>query len=726
MIRRHIAAIAILLAAHGHLFAEDTKAVERVEFQRDIAPLIVEKCLDCHGPNMQLAEFRMDRKDLAFESGEAGGSIEAGSADNSYLIQRLHDRDEGILMPPTGQLSEPEQALFRQWIDQGAEWPDGVQLGSASRRTADASYDAIYRAIRNNEPDAVKTNLASATETVSQTDRYGATLLMYAALHGNADIVKHLLDHGADPNFADPDGATALLWGARSEPIVKLLLEHDANAAVKSKRGTSALTVAASFADNGDTAGRLIDAGADVTLPAVLRAAVVSGDSGMVRQLIEAGAKPGNLRMAAFLNDQELVRMLVQRDPAQPDLNRALKEAAIHGERGIVELLLESGANPSAKLGETNGASPLMAAAYSEYQDPHVIQLLLDRGADPTIRDSKDRTALSYALMQTRQGVVDQLMQAKPVVEREVTEDAVRDSATKSLALLQSCGTTFFRNSGCVACHQHSLTSLAVEQAHRTGIKYDVEAAREQLQLTAMVQAGRRAQFLQRRGTGGAGHTIGYLLLGMAAESYPADKITDASAYELSGMQRQDGSWYSHAHRPPTEYSSVSATAVAVKSLQAYAPPSMKERVSAQVRQAREWLIAKSPRYNQEHAFRLLGLRWTNARSESLAPATDALLRLQQPDGGWAQRDGMLSDAHATGLALYALHVGGGLPTTDSAYRHGLRYLLSTQRDDGSWHVRGRAYKFQPYFESGFPYHHDQWISTAATGWAATALMLSL
>ena len=51
-----------------------------------------------------------------------------------------------------------------------------------------------------------------------------------------------------------------------------------------------------------------------------------------------------------------------------------------------------------------------------------------------------------------------------------------------------------------------------------------------------------------------------------------------------------------------------------------------------------------------------------------------------------------------------------------------MKYLLGTQWMDGSWYVRSRATKFQPYFQSGFPYEHDQWISSTATGWAVMAL----
>src|SRR5262249_22594364 len=98
----------------------------------------------------------------------------------------------------------------------------------------------------------------------------------------------------------------------------------------------------------------------------------------------------------------------------------------------------------------------------------------------------------------------------------------------------------------------------------------------------------------------------------------------------------------------------------------------------------------------------------------------------QRQDGGWAQLPDMESDAYATGSALVALHQAGGLAVDDRAYRRGLSYLISTQRDDGSWHVVSRSKPFQTYFESGYPHGKDQFISIAAGGWATTALALAL
>jgi hypothetical protein len=52
--------------------------------------------------------------------------------------------------------------------------------------------------------------------------------------------------------------------------------------------------------------------------------------------------------------------------------------------------------------------------------------------------------------------------------------------------------------------------------------------------------------------------------------------------------------------------------------------------------------------------------------------------------------------------------------------------LLKTQQADGTWHVVTRSKPIQTYFETGFPHGKDQFISSAATGWAATALALAI
>ena len=91
---------------------------------------------------------------------------------------------------------------------------------------------------------------------------------------------------------------------------------------------------------------------------------------------------------------------------------------------------------------------------------------------------------------------------------------------------------------------------------------------------------------------------------------------------------------------------------------------------------------------------------------------------------GWSQTPYLPSDVYATGQALYALRETG-TPVTDPSIQRGVRFLTRTQHEDGSWYVKSRAMKIQPYFESGFPYGHDQWISQTGTAWATIGLAVT-
>jgi hypothetical protein len=57
------------------------------------------------------------------------------------------------------------------------------------------------------------------------------------------------------------------------------------------------------------------------------------------------------------------------------------------------------------------------------------------------------------------------------------------------------------------------------------------------------------------------------------------------------------------------------------------------------------------------------------------------------------------------------------------AFRRGIEFLLALQAADGTWHVKSHARPIQKYFETGFPYRTDQFISYAATCWATLALL---
>jgi len=146
------------------------------------------------------------------------------------------------------------------------------------------------------------------------------------------------------------------------------------------------------------------------------------------------------------------------------------------------------------------------------------------------------------------------------------------------------------------------------------------------------------------------------------------------------------------------------------------------QRCDVAIRRAAEWIAKAQPRVNEDRVFHLLGLAWAGSDHRILQIAAHSLAAGQNSDGGWSQIPTLPSDAYATGQALVALKESGTMSATNPAYKRGVQFLLKTQHGDGSWFVKTRAIRIQPFFESGFPFGQDQFVSAAGTNWATQAL----
>jgi hypothetical protein len=266
---------------------------------------------------------------------------------------------------------------------------------------------------------------------------------------------------------------------------------------------------------------------------------------------------------------------------------------------------------------------------------------------------------------------------------------------------------------------------MAVTAARRRGVAVNEQAAAEQIRITTTYLETWRERALQNLPIAGGADTVSYILFGLGADGYGGDPATEAEAILLRRRQEADGHWALQTLRPPIESNDIEVTAVSMRALQLFGPTAFKADYNVAIERARTWLASAEAEDTEQHAFKLLGLSWAGAKRDVLARAARDLLARQQADGGWAQTDRMGTDAYATGEALVALRESGMASLTDAAYRRGIEFLLRTQFEDGSWFVETRSVPIQAYFDSGFPFGVNQWISAAATGWATTALALA-
>jgi hypothetical protein len=574
---------------------------ERIDYARDIQPLLRANCYSCHNASLPSGNFRLDRRrdSMPNRVGANNARIVPGNSAVSRLFLRVAGSQAGLQMPPSGALRPDEIATIKNWIDQGAEWPDEL-AGETPSPPRDPVANQVLDALRRGDRRGVERLLKEHPTAARAAGSGGITPLMYAVLYGDTASARLLLDMGADANARNDAGATALLWAVDDPAMTRLLLERRADPNVQSLDGRTPLQVAA----GGVNASEIVNA------------------------LIEHGAK---------------------------------KDTAPTG-------------------------APAAAAR-------------------PGVRE--DRTPA-------------------PILKRPAAPRSVRDAVAISLPLLQRADEAFLKTAGCVSCHNNSLFQMTASIVRRKGFRVDEAIVREQMTRTRAYLESWRERELQDIAIPGRIDTTAYILAGLAAERYAPDPATDALARYVKRRQLAEGGWQVATNRPPIESSDIAVTALSLRSLQVYMPAPQKTEYARAIERGAAWLAQAQPTSTEDHAFLLLGLGWTSGSRTAINKRASDLVALQRADGGWGQIPTLGSDAYATGQALTALAESGALRTTDPAYQKGVRFLLETQLDEGSWYVRSRAVPVQPYFDSQFPHGLDQFISAAATNWATMALALAV
>jgi ankyrin repeat protein len=345
-----------------------------------------------------------------------------------------------------------------------------------------------------------------------------------------------LLANRANPNKANNEGATPLMWAVDSIDKVRLLLDGGANVNARADDGRTSLIIAAGRRGSTDVVKRLLDRGADASSASGRTTALIlaarTGDEASMRLLVAHGA---NLKADAAAALDAAVRAactacvdLVVGAAGQKAMVESVVAQAQFGKIDAVKLLLQRSANVNGR--SAAGLTPLLAACDTDALSVGVVQLLLSSGADVSARTADGKTALSLARRRNNKNVIDLLLKAGapegPLVSTSVivpmtvhTNNSVQAPVGKSLPLLQSSDAIFAQKSGCVSCHNNSLTAMTVGTARKAGFAVDEQLAREQLQCSGRYAEVWRETLL-RGGFNGGHDAASYTLTGMAAVGY--------------------------------------------------------------------------------------------------------------------------------------------------------------------------------------------------------------
>ena len=108
--------------------APDDSGVEL--FETRIRPLLADRCVECHGPDVQKSGLRLDRYGSILAGGERGPAVVPGEPERSPLVLAVRQVDPELSMPPKGRLEEAQIAELEAWVAAGAPGPAGEALAA--------------------------------------------------------------------------------------------------------------------------------------------------------------------------------------------------------------------------------------------------------------------------------------------------------------------------------------------------------------------------------------------------------------------------------------------------------------------------------------------------------------------------------------------------------------------------------------------------------------------
>ena len=139
--------------------AVGTSPEHRDFFEKEIRPLLVQKCYQCHSSQAAsvFGEFRLDSREALLEGGRSGPAVVPGDPDSSRLIRAVRHDGEQIPMPPTGKLSDRDIESLVKWVRLGVYWPDSPasvsQAASGDESDGSASHWAWQPLAEPSVPD---------------------------------------------------------------------------------------------------------------------------------------------------------------------------------------------------------------------------------------------------------------------------------------------------------------------------------------------------------------------------------------------------------------------------------------------------------------------------------------------------------------------------------------------------------------------------------------------
>src|SRR5580658_10238534 len=319
--------------------------------------------------------------------------------------------------------------LLLGWISTSSP---GQTAGNLPTTRSDRARE-LFQSILSGSTDALAKSLRNGADPNDTLDHYSA--LMAATLNGSADQMRLLIDHGANVNYINSLGISALWLAVPDRERTTLLLDHGADLHLKIE-GYGILAKLAAMPGTINLFHLLIEKGADLKKCAadnsLVYIAAGSGDTAILGFLLRSGFRANdtvsygdypinfalNFRCFATLKvlvdsgaDVNVHPVIAFALPATMGFS-PLMNAAVSNDMPSFLYLLAHGADPNLK--NKNGFTALMLLEAAETDDPEMTLALLQHGADPAAKAPDGSNAFYFAAKKGNTQSVEILKKYEP------------------------------------------------------------------------------------------------------------------------------------------------------------------------------------------------------------------------------------------------------------------------------------------------------------------------
>lgn len=122
-------------------------AARKIDFAKDVQPILAKNCIGCHGPDKQRGGLHLDDRTAAFKGGNTGPVIKPGDSTGSQLLRVVAGLDPELKMPPKGktELTNEQIGILRAWIEQGAKWDAAATTTAQGPRSKHWAFQPVRR-----------------------------------------------------------------------------------------------------------------------------------------------------------------------------------------------------------------------------------------------------------------------------------------------------------------------------------------------------------------------------------------------------------------------------------------------------------------------------------------------------------------------------------------------------------------------------------------------------